>query len=384
MTSSQPRIAIVSDPLVQRGGAERVVEMLASLFPEAPIYAILYSKRTGPASLAERVIPSFLQKVPFAVSHHRQFLPFFPAAVESFDLSQYDIIISSHHTAAKGILRSAEQQHICYCHTPMRALWERPHEELRSLPAARPVAAYAMSRLREWDVSCALRVDRFLANSEVTRRRIAKHYGREAAVVYPPCVLPQFEPNSGGVGTRYLVASRDVPYKRIDIAVEATRLARRELTIVGSASRRYDAAHVEQLGVVTDAELVRLMHHSRALLFPANEDFGMTPVEMMACGRPVIAYAKGGALETVIDGVTGLLVAEQTPEAFARAILEFERISLDPIAIRRNAERFSTSRFADAVYAEVLGAGRVASGNSSERDVVGTRSSFHQLEAATQ
>jgi glycosyltransferase involved in cell wall biosynthesis len=351
-----PSIAIVSDPLVQRGGAERVVEHIAATFPDAPIFAILYSPKTGPAALADRVISSFLQRIPGAASHHRLFLPLFPAAIESFDLSQFDIIISSHHSVAKGLLRHAGQRHICYCHTPMRALWERPHEELRSLPGiVRPAAAAMMRRLREWDFASATRVDIFLANSEVTRTRISKHYGRMSMLLYPPCVLDKFTPSNLPAEDYYLVASRNVPYKRIDIAVEATRLAGRKLVIAGCKSPAFAAPHVEQLGHVTDEQLVDLMRRARALLFPGYEDFGITPVEMMACGRPVIAYGKGGALETVVDGTTGILVAEQSAQAFAHAIRVFESVPFNPAAIRRNAERFSVEQFCTALREIVYG-----------------------------
>ncbi len=355
MTAKSPRVAIVSDPLVQRGGAERVVETIAKAFPEAPIYAIVYSAKTGPASLAPRIIPSFLQRVPGAVSHHRLFVPFFPLAIESFDLSAYDVIISSHHTAAKGLLRNAAQRHICYCHTPMRAIWERPHQELETVPRAlRPLAAMTMSRMRTWDAAAAVRVDQFVANSAITQERIAKHYGRLSVLVHPPIDTKHFVPGPTAVEDYYLVASRNVPYKRIDIAVEATRLAKRRLILTGCRSAQFEAPHVEQLGHVTDQDLLRLMRGARALLFPGLEDFGMTPVEMMACGRPVIAFGQGGALETVIEGVSGLLVAEQSPQAFAQAIRKFERLTFDPAAIRRHAERFSTERFVaslrDIVY----------------------------------
>jgi glycosyltransferase involved in cell wall biosynthesis len=296
-----------------------------------------------------------LQRIPGAASHHRFFLPLFPAAIESFDLSEFDIIISSHHSVAKGLLRHAGQRHICYCHTPMRALWERPHEELRSLPAVvRPLAAAMMRKLREWDFASASRVDIFLANSEVTRTRISKHYGRMSMLLYPPCILDKFTPDHTAADDYYLVASRNVPYKRIDIAVEATRLAGRKLVIAGCKSSAFAAPHVEQLGHVTDDQLVNLMRRARALLFPGYEDFGITPVEMMACGRPVIAYGKGGALETVIDGTTGVLVPEQSPHAFAHAIRVCEAVSFNPAAIRRNAERFSVEQFCaslrDIVY----------------------------------
>jgi glycosyltransferase involved in cell wall biosynthesis len=345
-----PRVAIVSDPLVQRGGAEKVVaDVLGRIFPEAPIHALLYSAQTGPSHIAHRVIPSALQRIPGATRRHRWLLPLYPAAVESIDLRGYDIIISSHHTAAKGILRNSEQRHICYCHTPMRALWERSFEELEELPALmRPLAARALSRLREWDYVAAGRVDLFLANSETTRERIKRHYGRDSVVVHPPLDARQFHLNgTTSVGDYYLVASRLVPYKRVDLAIAATAKIKRRLIVVGTGpmKERLDESHVEYLGHVSDDRLVDLMRHARALIFPAFEDYGMTPVEMMACGRPVIAYGRGGALETVVDGLSGVFAAAQTVEAFTDAIRRFEALSFNPIRVAEHARAFSFERF---------------------------------------
>jgi glycosyltransferase involved in cell wall biosynthesis len=346
MMSSPPRVAIVSDPLVQRGGAERVVETIAAAYPEAPVFAILYSADTGPRSLASRVKPSWLGAVPGATNRHRWFLPFYPSAVESFDLRSYDVIISSHHSLAKGILRSADQVHLCYCHTPMRALWERTQEELSSFPAvARPIARAALSRLRVWDYVSAARVDGFIANSHVTQRRIAKHYGRDSIVIPPPIDVERFTPG-GEVGDYYLVASRMVPYKRIDIAIEATGRLGRRLVITGSLPTGGRVPpHVEFAGIVDDAKLVELMRGARALLYPQLEDFGMAPLEMNACGRPVIAYGAGGALETVVDGVTGILAAEQTPDSFAAALTKFESQHFDSGVLRTHAEQFAVPVF---------------------------------------
>ena len=365
MMDRAPRIAIVSDALVQRGGAERVVESMARAFPDAPIYALLYSPETGPKSLEGRVISSPLGRIPGAASKHRMLLPFYPAAIESFDLSGFDLILSSHHTVAKGVLNSADSVHVCYCHTPMRALWERTHEELATLPAAmRPLAAAMFGRLRMWDAATVPRVDAFIANSYTTQRRIRKHYARDAAVVHPPIDIERFRPGTGRVEEYYLVASRLVPYKRVDIAVDAARLAGKRLIVVGEGPGKADLAArgAEMKGHVSDAELVDLMRGARALLFPQHEDFGMTPVEMMACGRPVIAYGRGGAAETVIDGVTGVLVDEQTPEAFADAIASFETLNISPQACRTHAESFSEARFREelrnAVWSAYAGAGR--------------------------
>jgi glycosyltransferase involved in cell wall biosynthesis len=357
MSAHAPRVAIVSDPLVQRGGAERCVEVFARTFPDAPVFALLYSEQTGPPSIADRVRVSPLGKIPGGTRRHRWLLPLYPGAVESFDLADYDVILSSHHTAAKGIVRNARQHHICYCHTPMRALWERPFDEVRSLPApARPLAAAMLRKLRVWDYVTAARVDEFIANSETTRARIAKHYGRTSRVVHPPIDLARFSPGPGIAGEYYLVASRLVPYKRVDLAVAATAKLGRKLVVVGAGPgvRDVQAPHVDYRGHVSDAELLALMRGARAMIFPAFEDFGMAPVEMMACGRPVVAYAAGGALETVVEGVTGTFAQQQTPQAFAEAIERLERMELDPQAIREHALHFSQERFVETLRELVL------------------------------
>jgi glycosyltransferase involved in cell wall biosynthesis len=345
-----PRVAIVSDPLVQRGGAERCVEAMAAAFPDAPIFALLYSAQTGPSALAPRIVSSPLQRIPGATRRHRWLLPLFAAAIESFDLSGYDVILSSHHTVAKGVLRSADQVHVCYCHTPMRALWERPFEEIRALPPPlRPLAAATFRRLRVWDYATAARVDRFIANSVTTQRRIAKHYRRESTVLHPPIDVDRFTPGPEQVpDDYYLIAARLVPYKRVDIAVAATAALGRRLVVVGGGPGEHvvrGARHVDYRGHVSDDEVVRLMRGARAMLFPAHEDFGMAPVEMMACGRPVIAYGAGGAAETVVDGESGVLAREQSVPAFIDAIERFESAPFDRGRIRSIAERYSSAIF---------------------------------------
>ncbi len=342
-------LAIVSDPLVQRGGAERVVEAMAEAFPQAPIFAVLYSAEHGPSSLQSRIKTSWLQGIPGATRRHRALFPLFPAAIESLDVSNYDVILSSHHTVAKGIVRGANQIHVCYCHTPMRALWERSAAELATVPSlVRPAVSIAFGQLRVWDVVTASRVDRFLANSVVTRRRIASHYGRPSTVLHPPIDIARFSPGPATVSgdSYYLVASRDVPYKRVDIAVEAARsLGRRVIVVGGSHSNIAPGDGIEIRGIVDDATLLDLMRGARALLFPQYEDFGMTPLEMNACGRPTIAYGAGGALETIIDGVTGILVPSQSAAAFADGIRRFESLTFDTDVLRQHAERFSRASF---------------------------------------
>ncbi len=260
-----PRVAIVSDPLVQRGGAEKCVEAFAEAFPAAPIFAVLYSSESGPASIEARVRSSWLGAIPNASRRHRWLFPFYRSAIESFDLAGYDVIVSSHHTVAKNLLRRADQIHISYCHTPMRALWERPFEEMALQPAVIRVAtAQMLSSLRVWDYAGAARVDVFLANSETTRTRIARHYGRPSEVLHPPIDTARFSPG-GIVGDYYLVASRHVPYKRVDIAVNAARILGRRLIVVGAGprGRELSGPGIDVLGHVDDARLIELMRGAR-------------------------------------------------------------------------------------------------------------------------
>ncbi len=346
------RVAIVSDTMVQSGGAERVVEILAEAFPDAPIFTILYDPNRGPRAIQSRVMQSWLYRIPGSIKLAKALIPFYPNAIESFDLRNYDVIISSHHTLAKGILRTSEQTHICYCHTPMRSLWERPHEEIERAPKVlRPIVKQLLHGLRSWDFDTASRVDHFIANSANTAGRITKHYRRESVVLHPPIDTDRFTPG-GKVGDFYLIASRNVPYKRIDLAIGAAERLGRRLIVVGDSTDRLANAspNITYLGKVSDGKLMSLMREARALLFPQHEDFGMTVLEMNACGRPVIAFGKGGALETIVDGVTGICFQEQTVDSLANAIERFETISFDTHRIRQHAEQFSKHRFIERMH----------------------------------
>jgi glycosyltransferase involved in cell wall biosynthesis len=352
------KLAIVSDTMVQWGGAERVVEALGEAFPEAPIFTILYDRDRGPRAIESRIVQSWLRGIPGSLKLAKALIPFYPNAIESFDLREYDVIISSHHTLAKGVLRTSEQTHFCYCHTPMRSLWERPHDEIQRVPGAlRPFIKQMLRGLRSWDYDAASRVDHFIANSAHTASRISKHYRRDSVVLYPPIDTERFTPG-GSVGDFYLVASRNVPYKRIDLAIEAVERLGRRLFIVGDSTDRLanDSSNITYLGKVSEGKLLSLMREARALLFPQHEDFGMTVLEMNACGRPVIAFAKGGALETIVDSQTGVVFLEQTVDSLVDAIERFESISFDSAAIRRHAERFSKQRFNDRIRAIVYDA----------------------------
>jgi glycosyltransferase involved in cell wall biosynthesis len=347
-SKSQPRVAIVSDPMCQAGGAERVVEALSEAFPDAPIFSILYSPAHGPRSIQHRVVQSWLHRLPGATSYARALFPLYPSAIESFDLAEYDVLVSSHHTLVKGLLRNSNQTHICYCHTPMRALWELPHEEVTRAPAiVRPLIRAMLLALRSWDFTTAARVDHFVANSRLTSDRIRMHYRRDSIVVHPPIEIDRFVPGNVEVGDYYLVAARNVPYKRIDLAIEACERLARRLIVVGEGTDRLarDSRCVTFLGKVSEEKLRGLLQGTRALLFPQKEDFGMALLEANACGRPVIAYGAGGALETVLDGRTGVLFPEQSVEGMMAAIESFERREFDPAEIREHAELYSKKRF---------------------------------------
>ena len=349
-----PKVAIVSDTMVVLGGAERLLEALADAFPEAPIYALLYDEKRGPTKLKSRVRQSFLSRFPGATRYAKALLPLYPAAVESFDLSEYDIIVSSSHTLAKGALRTSEQLHICYCHTPMRAIWERTHAEVNGVPGfLRPFLRNFFLKLRVWDFVSSARVDHFIANSKITQKRIATHYRRESSIITPPIDTEHFRPNIDAqkIDDYYLVAARNVPYKRIDLAIEAAERLKRKLIIVGEGTQRLasQSEWVTALGKTSEEHFLSLLQGARAFIAPQLEDFGMAMLEANACGRPVIAYGRGGAYETQIDGKTGILFATQSTDALVAAIERFEATTFDHQWIRAYAERFSKQSFISQV-----------------------------------
>lgn len=369
------RVALVHYWLIAHRGGERVLEALGEIFPQADIFTLVYiPERTSPGIRSHRIETSFIQKLPFARSHHRAFLPLYPMALESLDLRGYDLVISSESGPAKGVLTDPETCHICYCHTPMRYLWNLYHEYRAGAgPLTRLVMPFLARSLRQWDAASAARVDYFVANSSNTARRIRKYFGRESEVIYPPVDVERFKPNrpaateSAGsappqTGSYYLAVSEMVPYKRIDVAVEAFSGLSRRLIVVGDGPelgrwRRRAGPNVEFRGRVENEGLARLYAGCRALAFPAEEDFGITPLEAQASGRPVIAYGKGGALETVIGyhgeagsdpgQCTGLFFTPQTADALAEAVRRFEAVEgrFDPGFLRRHAEAFSAPRF---------------------------------------
>jgi glycosyltransferase involved in cell wall biosynthesis len=351
-----PRVALVHDYLNQYGGAERVLEELHGLFPSAPVYTSMYApEKMSPIIRGLDVRTSFMQRLPLVTRNHQPFLLLYPLAFESFDLSGYDIVISNSSAFCKGVVTAPGTLHVCYCLTPMRWVWNYHAyvERERLGTAARLILPAAISQLRAWDVATSQNVDRFIAISHTVASRVKKYYRRDASVIYPPINCSAFAPQPGRVEDYYLIVSRLIPYKRIDLAVDAfTRLGIR-LRIVSSggrdlASLRARAGrNVEFVGTVSDAELRELYARCRGYVFPGEEDFGIAPLEANASGRPVVAYAGGGALDTVIDGQTGVLFNHQDVDSLIAAVRRAEAADWKADDLRAHAHRFDRTVFRD-------------------------------------
>lgn len=353
------KVALIHEWLTTLGGSERVVWAFHRMFPEAPVFTTVHRQDLLPAEFAGLdVRPSFLQRLPGATRHYQKLLPLMPLAFEQFDLSGYDLVLSSSHACAKGVVTRPETVHVCYTHTPMRYAWDLYHPYQATVhPLLRPLSAALLSYLRQWDVLAANRVDHFVANSQEVARRINKHYRRRAQVVPPPIDVERFTPApSAQVGDHLLVVSRLVPYKRVDLAVEAANRTGMRLRVVGdgplySELKAMARPNVEFVGHLSDREVADEMARCRALVFGAFEDFGLVPLEVQASGRPVVAYGAGGALETVIDGLTGVFFDEQTVDSLVHALGRLERTDLQPSVIRRHAESFGFDSFAERMRA---------------------------------
>ena len=344
------RVAIIHDWLNGMRGGERVLEELLGIFPGATIYTLLHEPGKVSSFIeSHRIEPSWLNRIPGIYRSYRNFLPLFPAAIESFDLSEYDLVISSSHSVAKGI-RPGRAVHICYCHTPMRYIWDA-EDDYRFDPLRRLAMQCVRTPLQHWDCEAAKRVHHFIANSQFVRERIRRYYGRDAAVIYPPVNTRFFRPaSSTRRGDFYLAAGALVPYKRFDLIVEAFNKMGRRLIVAGNGSesgrlRRMAAINVEVRGDVTDDELRWLYRSAKGLVVAAREDFGIVAVEAQSCGCPVIAYGAGGSPEIVQDGVNGILFAEQDADDIARAVLRADSMVWPVEQVRRQVEAFSRETF---------------------------------------
>lgn len=351
------RIALVHEHLAQDGGAEKVLRAFQELYPDAPIYTLVYdARRANPSFRKKDIRPSFIQKMPFGVRKYRWYLPLMPTAVERLDLSAYDVVLSSASAFAKGVLTLPKTLHICYCHSPTRYLWSDTYQYLADLVMPglmKRLLPPLLTKLRVWDRLAADRVDVFIANSHAVARRIAKYYRRHSTVIYPPVDTARFSAGKGG-GGYYLIGGRLVAYKRYDLAVKAFNRLGIPLKVFGigpelTALRRMAKLNVEFLGTVSGDDLARLYAQCIAFLNPQEEDFGITAIEAMAAGRPVIAYAAGGALETVIEGKTGTFFDEQIWEALADTVIRFKPESFDAQTIRAHALQFDTKVFQDRI-----------------------------------
>lgn len=363
-TLGDRKVALVHDWLVSRGGGERVLYDLHQMFPDAPIFTLVYDADKAPDWCREcDVRTTYIQSWPGAKTHHKLLLSFMPKAWEALDLSDYDLIISSCSSCCKGVITRPDAVQICYCHSPIRYVWDLYYDYLRDAGVVKAAAMrHLIHDVRMWDYQAAQRVDLFVANSDYVGKRIKKYYGRESVTVHPASSLvpaPVRDPEG-----YYLVVSRFVRYKRIDLAIEACNRMGRVLVVVGSGGeeepRLRDLAGptIVFAGKRTDDEIAALYAGANALLFPGIEDFGLTPVEAMSCGCPVIAYGKGGVLETVVDGETGRLFFEQTTEGLMGAINRFELDGAheNRSTIAKHAQaKYSSDRFRSELLLTIRG-----------------------------
>ena len=368
LCESKMKIALVHDWLNQYGGAERVLEVLHDLYPDAPVYTSIYEPSALPEAYRRWDIrTSFMQRLPLVKRRHQPFLPLYPLAFEQFDFTGYDLVISNASAFCHGVLTGPATGHICYCLTPTRFVWNYQEyardENIGAL--ARRTLPLALGQLRLWDRVAADRVDHFVAISRAVAERIAKYYRRSSAVIHPPVDCSSFRP-ADVRDDYFLVVSRLIPYKRVDLAVRAFNELGLPLVVAGDGRdrarlERLAKPNIRFLGRVSESALCDLYARCRGFIFPGEEDFGLTPLEAQASGRPVIAYAAGGALDTVVEGETGLFFRERTPESLAAAVRRFHAAEFDPRAARENALRFDVplfkQRFA-AFVAEKLAEGK--------------------------
>ena len=361
------KVVLVHDHLAQDGGAEKVLKVFAEMFPEAPIYTLLFEKDNVDKYYKDKQIAtSIIQKLPGGIKHYQWYMPFMPMAVEFFDLSNYDLILSDSSSFAKGVITKTDALHIDYCHTPTRYVWSDTHQyinELKYNKFFKKLISLALNYIRIWDRQAADRVDLFIANSKTVQRRIEKYYRRDSTLIYPPVDTEKYSLSTNLLDEKlkaeeyFLIGCRLAPYKRVDLVIEAfCQMPDKKLKIFGNGvdEKRLKeiaagAVNIEFLGRVEDGVLAKLYRNAQAFIHPQEEDFGISPVEAMACGCPVIAYRKGGATETVIEGQSGLFFDEQKKEVIKEVINSFKRSNFDEKIVRAQAEKFSTAKFKENI-----------------------------------
>ena len=352
------KVALIHEWFSEVAGSEKCVAEFNTLYPQADVFALvdwLNNEQRAQVLDGKSVHTSFIQHLPFSEKKFRNYLPFFAIAMEQFDLTDYQLILSSSHAVAKGVITHHEQLHVCYCHTPMRYAWDMYHQYLHDAKLEKGIKSwlirYTLHRLRQWDVLSSSRVDHFIANSHYIKKRIKKVYNRDATVIYPPVNTTAFQLQTQK-DNYYLAFSRLVPYKRIDLIVQAFANTQHKLIVVGNGPelgrlKNLATTNIEFLGYQKDDVIIQLMQNAKALVFAALEDFGIIPVEAQACGTPVICLNQGGTAETVLSGQTGIHFAEQTVASIKNAIAVFEKKqdSFDPYFIQQFAQQFSTQQF---------------------------------------
>ena len=351
------KVALVHDFLNQVGGAERVLQIFHEIFPRAPVYTITYDHTETRGEFRDMDIKtSFIQRLPFGIKQYKWYLSMMPAAIEQFDFSNYDIVLSDCSAFSKGVIVRPETLHISYIHSPTRYLWNDTHsytEEIKQPGMIKKMLPLVLNKIRTWDHLAAQRVDKMVANSKTVAERIRKYYNRESDIIYPPVETSKYS-ISGEVADYFLIVSRLRPYKRVDLVVEAFNALRLPLKVIGAGEelerlKKMSNDNIEFLGPVSDKEKAKYLSKCRAFIHPQEEDFGITALEAMASGRPVIAYKKGGAVETVIPNKTGILFEDQTPWNLVDAVRDFDYKQYDPEEIRKHALDFDIKLFKDRI-----------------------------------
>lgn len=362
------KVAIVHDWLVNYGGAERVVEQMLKMYPDADIYTLVYDKKKmGKIFPEEKVHPSFIQKIPKATKLYTKFLSLMPKAFESFDLTSYDLVIASSSSCAKGVITSPNTAFVAYIHSPMRYAWDLYYDYFMNAGIlTRFFMKRQMPAIRQWDFLSSQRINTLVANSSYIKKRIKKFWNRDSKVIFPPVNVDRLSPNNLPAEDFYVVFSRFVSYKRVDLAIKACGQLGKKLIVIGSGSQeselktlasKYRKADIKFTGRINDEEVKVYLQKCRAMIFSAEEDFGIIPVECQACGRPVIAFGKGGALETVKENTTGIFFQEQNEESLKEAIVRFEKLegegTFKTTVIVEHAQKFSAERFRRELQAVV-------------------------------